>query len=107
MVVDYIITIIFYLLFGFFYYILGLSLSRKYKFQETTMVLIGFFVHTSILAIVGILFQIMGIEWKLFFYLSLLWLIVCVLFSLYCIKKYNIKLFEKGILEFIKKYWFL
>ena len=62
MVVDYIITIIFYLLFGFFYYILGLSLSRKYKFQETTMVLIGFFVHTSILAIVGILFQIMGIE---------------------------------------------
>lgn len=106
MVVDYIITIIFYLLFGFFYYILGLSLSRKYKFQETTMVLIGFFVHTSILAIVGILFQIMGIEWKLFFYLSLLWLIVCVLFSLYCIKKYNIKLFEKGILEFIKKYWF-
>ena len=106
MVVDYIITIIFYLLFGFFYYILGLSLSRKYKFQETTMVLIGFFVHTSILAIVGILFQIMGIEWKLFFYLSLLWLIVCVLFSLYCTKKYNIKLFEKGILEFIKKYWF-
>lgn len=106
MVVDYIITIIFYLLFGFFYYILGLSLSRKHKFQETTMVLIGFFVHTSILAIVGILFQIMGIEWKLFFYLSLLWLIVCVLFSLYCIKKYNIKLFEKGILEFIKKYWF-
>lgn len=106
MILDYILTIVFFVIFGFFYYILGLSLSRKHKFQETTIVLIGFFGYTSILAIIGILFQIIGIEWKLFFYLSLLWFIICAIFSIYCIKKYNIKLFEKGILEFIKKYWF-
>lgn len=106
MVTDYVITILFYFMFGFFYYIFGLSLCYKYKLQESTSVLVGFFGHTVVLVIVGILFQILGISWIIFFYLSIFWLLTCIIFTIYRINKYKIKIFENGLLAFIKKYWF-
>ena len=106
MVIDYIVTIIFYLLFGLFYYILGLSASFKKDYQETTIVLIGFFLHTVFLGLIGILIQFFGIQWYLFCYISIFWFIACLIFSIYKIKKNHIKIFKNGFYNFIKKYWF-
>lgn len=106
MIFDYAITILFYLLLGLFYYIFGFSISHKYKLQESTEVLIGFFIHTIFLALIGILFQILRLEWQLYFYISIFWFISCLVFSIYNIRRSRMQLFKSGFLSFIKKYWF-
>lgn len=106
MILDYFITVLFFITIGVFFYLFGLALTTKYKLQESTNVLVGFIAHTSVLAVIGMFFQITKLSWHLYFYTTILWLLLCLSYSVYKIKKDKIKIFKNGFREFIKKYWF-
>lgn len=105
-ILDYVITVIFFVILGFFYFLFGTSLMKDDLKLESTKVIFGFICHTLPLAIIGIIVQLLKLQWKLFFIYAIFWTIWCICFSIYIVKKRKLKLFEKGIAEFIREYWF-
>ena len=103
---DYCISAIFFSLLITFFYCLGSVIvseenSLPYRF------ICGYLFYSFIIAIGGIVIQLLNLSWYLFFWYTILIIIALLIFILYRSKKEKIKIFLIGIKEFLKKYWFL
>lgn len=105
-IINYLVTITFFILLGLFYFLLGTALLKDNEKLETTKVVIGFIFHTFLMAIVGIIFQVFKLQWMFYLIFTILWTICCLIYSLFILKTYKVKLFNQGIKDFINKYWF-
>ena len=105
MIYDYIVGMLFYLVFILFLYIIGSSIlkndSEPYRF------LVGYIVYSVLIGIGGIIVQILNTSWNVFLCYFILVFLMLLIFSFYRIKKENIKLFPRNFKEFLKSYWFL
>lgn len=105
-IINYLITVIFFILLGLIYFLLGTAIVKDNQKLETTKVIVGLMVHTFLLSIVGIVFQVLKLQWKLYFVFTIIWTLCCVVYSVYIIRKRNLRLFYNGVDGFVKKYWF-
>ncbi len=103
---NYLITILFFIFLGIFYFLLGTAVLKDDNKLETTKEIIGFIIHTLLLAIVGIVFQALQIQWKLYAIFTIVWTLCCIVYSIYIIKEKKLKVFNNGVNAFIRKYWF-
>lgn len=105
-ITDYVLVILFFIILGLFYYFFGTAILKNKEKVESTRVITGFLFHTFPLVIIGIIFQALRFEWMIYYYITLIWFIICILFILYTMKNKNIKLFRVELQRFIKQYWF-
>lgn len=106
MVLNYIITIIFFIAFGLFYLLIGTVFYKGNRKLESTRVITGFLIHTFLLAICGIIVQVFNLPWMLFFCISIFWSLFCLLYGIYNVRKNKYEIFNDGISNFFRKYWF-
>ena len=92
-IINYLITVIFFILLGLIYFLLGTAIVKDNQKLETTKVIVGLMVHTFLLSIVGIVFQVLKLQWKLYFVFTIIWTLCCVVYSVYIIRKRNLRLF--------------
>nr|WP_317999598.1 DUF6077 domain-containing protein [uncultured Faecalibacillus sp.] len=105
-ILNYLITILFFALLGIFYFLLGTAIVKNDNKLETTKMIVGFIIHTLLLSFVGIIFQAVQIQWKLYLIFTIVWTLCCIVYSIYIIRRKKLKIFNHGINIFIKKYWF-
>lgn len=105
MIYDYVIGMIFYIVFILFLYFVGSSIlkndSEPYRF------LTGYLIYSVLIGVGGIIIQQLNTSWNIFFGYFILVVIILLIFSFYRIKKENIKLFPLSLKKFLKNYWFL
>lgn len=105
MIYDYVVGMLFYLVFILFLYIIGSSIlkneSEPYRF------LVGYIVYSVLIGIGGIIVQILNMSWNVFLCYFIIIFLMLLIFSFYRIKKENIRLFPRNFKEFLKNYWFL
>ncbi len=105
MIYDYVIGMIFYIVFILFLYFVGSSIlkndSEPYRF------LTGYLIYSVLIGVGGIIIQQLNTSWNVFFGYFILVVIILLIFSFYKIKKENIKLFPLSLKKFLKNYWFL
>lgn len=106
MILNYMITVIFFIAFGLFYLLVGTCYYKDDRKLESTRVITGFLIHTFLLAVCGIVIQVINLPWLLFFIISISWTLFCLVFGIYSVKKNKYEIFNDGILNFLKKYWF-
>ena len=103
-ILNYLITILFFALLGIFYFLLGTAIVKNDNKLETTKMIVGFIIHTLLLSFVGIIFQAVQIQWKLYLIFTIVWTLCCIVYSIYIIRRKKLKIFNHGINIFIKKY---
>ena len=100
MIYDYVIGMIFYIVFILFLYFVGSSIlkndSEPYRF------LTGYLIYSVLIGVGGIIIQQLNTSWNVFFGYFILVVIILLIFSFY-----NIKLFPLSLKKFLKNYWFL
>ena len=105
MIYDYVIGMIFYIVFILFLYFVGSSIlkndSEPYRF------LTGYLIYSVLIGVGGIIIQQLNTSWNVFFGYFILVVIILLIFSFYKINKENIKLFPLSLKKFLKNYWFL
>ena len=95
MIYDYVIGMIFYIVFILFLYFVGSSIlkndSEPYRF------LTGYLIYSVLIGVGGIIIQQLNTSWNVFFGYFILVVIILLIFSFYKIKKENIKLFPLSL----------
>ncbi|MDD8048040.1 MAG: hypothetical protein PHH04_00425 [Thomasclavelia sp.] len=104
--IDYLKTIVFFLLFTLFCYSFGLAITKENKKQESKYLLIGYFLYLFPISIYGVIVQLLDASYMMFFIPLVLYIVCLCIFIIYRFKKYNIILFKDGVLDFLKRYWF-
>ena len=103
---DYCISTVFFSLLIIFFYCLG-SVIVSEKNSIPYRFICGYLFYSFIIAIGGIIIQLLNLSWYLFFGYTILTVIALLIFIVYRSKKEKIRLFPIGVKEFLKKYWFL
>lgn len=103
---EYLIGSIFFVMFSVFLYILGSVVvldEKKYSFKFV----IGYLIYSFLVAIFGIVVQVLQLSWKIFEMYMFVLLFALLLYCIYRIKKYHIKLIPPNKKEFLINHWFL
>lgn len=106
MILNYVVTVVFFVLFGLFYLLVGTTYYKDVRKLESTRVITGFLIHTFLLAVCGVIVQIFNLPWLLFFLISIFWTLFCLFYGVYTVKKNKYEFFNDGILNFFRRYWF-
>lgn len=104
--INYLIGIVFLVLFTFFLYYLGKNVLPKLGERGFSMnLLIGYTTYTFIQAIGGIIVQIFQLDWFIFFWYMIITLILQLGYIVYKEKKEGFKPFDFKL--HLKNYWFI
>lgn len=87
-------------------YLLGMAYLKENKSFSYNFI-IGYLVYSFFVAIPGILVQVIGLEWIVFFISMIVVIISLTIFTIYRIKKYKIKVLSEKISDIITDHAFL
>lgn len=105
MMYDYIVGLLFYVVFILFLYIVGLSVLENKS--EPYCFFVGYIIYSVLIGVGGIVIQQFNVSWNIFLFYLIFIVFVLLIFSIYQIKKKKINIFLKSFKEFFKNYWFL
>lgn len=105
--IDYILGGISLVGFVFFLVLFGTSLYKDNQVSIPKRIVLAYIVFSFLNCIVLIPIQVLNLPWLSAFLYMIIVLISCILYSVYNLKKYNIKIIDKSVLDFSKRYYFL
>lgn len=88
MVIDYIKSIIFIIIFLIYLDILGNALCKK-ESGYAKKVIIAYIVHSCLIGIIGVIVQILNIPWNIFMYSQVIIILILLMTSIYLLKRQN------------------
>ena len=99
--------LLFFIVSVVFVFLLGTALFYNKNKNESARIVYGYIIHEFLIAIIGIPVQLLKLPYIIFYLYVIVLDVVLLIFSIYRIKKYNIKLLSDKPLNVIKNNWFI